>query len=363
MKIVGLFPLTGNGGIASWTKIFRKTFPDAEHVFSFVDIAPSKPRTGGMDSMLYRVFSGWSALRRIKKDLKKVLQSGHYDLLHTTTSGSIGSIRDYQVAKMCKKHGVKTIMHCRYGCITEDIQSKGFIGVILRMAMKEFDQIWVLDTRSYNTLKKIDNLKDKVFLTPNSIDVSEEYDPTPKSYDTIAFCGNLIPEKGLYELVKAAVVTHVKLHIIGPGTNEVISKVKKIAADGLDRYIFLHGKMPNEEAVRFLKTVDMIGLPTYYESEAFPISIIEAMSLSKMVISCPRAAVSDMLTGLDGKPCGMLVQPKSVEAIVHAIMWCQTNKTEADVMCKKAYEKVFSAYRKEIVYDLYRRNYDRLLAI
>ena len=28
MKLIGLFPLIGNGGIASWTKKYTKTFPD-----------------------------------------------------------------------------------------------------------------------------------------------------------------------------------------------------------------------------------------------------------------------------------------------------------------------------------------------
>ena len=107
--------------------------------------------------------------------------------------------------------------------------------------------------------------------------------------------------------------------------------------------------------------VDIVALPTYYPWEAFPISIIEAMSLTKMVISCPRAAIPDMLTDLDGNPCGILVPEKSVDGIVDAIMWCQTHKKEADKMCQKAYEKVYNCYRKEVVYKLYRENYRRLL--
>ena len=80
-----------------------------------------------------------------------------------------------------------------------------------------------------------------------------------------------------------------------------------------------------------------------------------------MVISCPRAAVKDMLTDLEGKPCGMLVAPKSADAIVEAIEWLQSHKNEADEMCKKAYEKVYTCYRKEVVYDLYRTHYQELI--
>jgi len=100
----------------------------------------------------------------------------------------------------------------------------------------------------------------------------------------------------------------------------------------------------------------------YEESSdtASPISIIEAMSLTKMVISCDRAAIPDMLTALDGSRCGLLVEPKSSDAIKNAIEWCQSHKEEADEMCMKAYQKVVSCYSKEIVYDLYRNQYRTL---
>lgn len=361
MNIIGLFPLTGNGGIASWTKKFIKTFPDDEHQFTFVNVSPSMPRTGGLsETFLFRTFSGISAMFRILRELKVVMKKDKFDILHTTTSGNIGSLRDYCVAKLCKKHGVKTIMHCRYGCITEDIQSTGLVGRLLRMSMNEFDQIWVLDSRSYNTLKSRKNLMDKVYLTPNSIDVTEKMNPTPKDYKRVAFIGNLYPTKGLYELVQACTRADVRLDIIGPGSDAVVANVKKIAGEKLDKTIFLHGRLSNPEAVKFMHEVDILALPTYYPWEAFPISIIEAMSLTKMVISCPRAAVKDMLTDLDGKPCGMLVTPKSSDAIVEAINWCQKHKDEADEMCHKAYEKVYASYRKEVVYDLYRSLYSKL---
>ena len=362
MKIIGLFPLTGNGGIASWTKKFTKTFPDDEYQFSFVNVSPATPRAGGWsETTLVRTVSGLLSMHRIMRDLKTVMKKEHFDILHTTTSGNIGSLRDYRVAKLCKQYGVKTIMHCRYGCITEDIQSKGLIEKLLRTAMNEFDQIWVLDSRSFNTLKGIEGLKDKVYLTPNSIDVTEEMNPAPKVYSRVAFIGNLYPTKGLYELVEACTRTDVRLDIIGPGSDDVVAHVKKLAGDKMDKTIFLHGKLPNVEAVKFMHDVDIVALPTYYPWEAFPISIIEAMSLTKMVISCPRAAVKDMLTDLDGKPCGMLVPPKSADAIVEAINWCQTHKEEADAMCHKAYEKVKTCYSKEVVYEIYRNNYKKLV--
>jgi hypothetical protein len=54
--------------------------------------------------------------------------------------------------------------------------------------------------------------------------------------------------------------------------------VKSLAGDQIGKNVHIHGKLPNNEAVKFMHKVDIIDLPTYYFSEAIPISILEAMS-------------------------------------------------------------------------------------
>ena len=133
VNILGLFPLTGNGGIASWTKKFLATFPDYEYKIYPVSSSP-KPRTG-KEGVIERSLSGFTALSRILKEVEETMKKHKIDILHTTTSGSLGSYRDIRVAKLCKKYGIKSIMHCRYGCITEDYQSKGLVGILLRKSI------------------------------------------------------------------------------------------------------------------------------------------------------------------------------------------------------------------------------------
>ena len=140
-----------------------------------------------------------------------------------------------------------------------------------------------------------------------------------------------------------------------------MQRIKEIANDKLDRKVKIMGRLPNEDAVEQMKKMDIIALPAYYQSEAFPISILEAMSLGKLVLSTPRAAIKDMLTSLDGSCCGVLVREKSVDDIVKAITWCQENTIDADTLCKKAYEKVYAAYRTDVVYNLYRSLYTNVL--
>lgn len=358
MNIIGLFPLTGNGGIASWTRKFRETFPDEEFHFEYINV--SSNISVRKKYRVARFIVGLYGLLKVAMKVRMAIGKKNFDILHTTTSGDIGHLRDYFVAKICHRHHVKCIMHCRYGCIPEDIKRNDFVGRILRKAMREFDQIWVLDKKSFNALNGTPRLNGKVYLTPNSIDVDVKIDATPKQYKTVAYCGNVYITKGVLDLVAGAIQTEATLHIIGPASEEMISRIKEVAGDSIGKQVILHGRLPNKEAVEYLKSVDIIALPTYYRGEAFPISIIEAMSLTKLVISCDRAAISDMLTALDGSMCGILVEPQSAEAIANAIVWCQNHKDEADKMCLAAYKKVYESYRKEVVYDIYRRNYREL---
>ena len=89
VNILGLFPLTGNGGIASWTKKFLATFPDDEYKIYPVSSSP-KPRTG-KEGVLERSLSGFTALNRIVKEVEQTIKKHKIDILHTTTSGSLGS--------------------------------------------------------------------------------------------------------------------------------------------------------------------------------------------------------------------------------------------------------------------------------
>lgn len=361
-NILLLTPLTGNGGIASWSHKFIKTFSQGKYQIIPVDRAV-KGRSFDDNSFWNRLTAGVKEMTTIKRKVKQEIQKHHVDILHTTTSGSFGTFRDYIISKYCQSLGVQCVMHCHYGCITEDVH-KGIYGWFLRHTMKKFSQIWVLDSHSLNTLKQIKGLENKVYLTPNSIAVEKDLDIAPKSYQHIAFVGNLIPTKGLYELVQAVCNLddeRIKLSIVGSGDDEIINHVKTIAAGKIDKQVFILGRLPNAEAIEFMKTVDIVALPTYYPWEAFPISILEAMSLGKLVISTPRAAIKDMLTALDGSKCGILVREHSVDDIAKAIKWCIEYPERADEICHKAYEKVYQSYRMEVVYDLYDSLYRKML--
>lgn len=350
--------LLGNGGITSWTKKYIKDFPNEE--FKLFPIKEGMyDKIAILHSNLKRTIVGLKELKFILNEVKDVIGKDHMDIFHTTTSGSLGSFRDYVVGKYCKKHGMKTIMHCRYGCMPQMLQNKIWKYCILK-SMKHYDQVWVLDSHTYKALKQIPATKDKVKLTPNCIRVPRIDYIEEKKFTNIAFIANIYKEKGIFELIEAfnRSTTNIKLHIVGPATDDMTKELNKVIGDN-DKIIY-YGKLPNEDAVKFLEGMDGIALPTYYPSEAFPISIIEAMSRGKLVISTRRAAITDMLTARDGSDCGIFVREQNVDDLVDALAWIEKHHSQANELCRKAYDKVLNCYDTDVVYELYRKHYREL---
>ena len=359
-KVLLLAPVSGNGGIQSWAKAYISSFKSEKFVLQHEYI--DSLRTNHNAGFVERAVLGLIDLARLHFKLRKILPGAGFDIVHKTTSGSLGTLNDYVIGKLCKRNGAKLILHCHYGCIASDFRGKGPLGMLLRSTFNLYDQIWVLDSTSEKALNADCRLSGKIHLTPNPIAVPDEVDLTPKGYDSIGFIANILPSKGVLELIRAIRVADadVNLTIVGPGAPKDVQMMEMEAGDLLGTRVRYLGPKSNREAVEIMKGVDVLALPTYYRYEAFPISILEAMSRGKLVLSTPRAAIPDMLTALDGAMCGMLVSERSAEEIADAISWIRTNRMDADEMCRKAYEKVKTVYDNKVVYGLYEKLYDTL---
>lgn len=361
INVLFVAPVSGNGGIQSWVKKFLARFNSEDISIHHLDVSQRRSRYTGW-SIRKRTIDGLKDLFDIQKEVKQTLSVTQYDILYTATSGSLGSLRDWILGRLARKNNVRTILHCHYGCLESNYRSGGLVGWLLRKSLAYYDQIWVLDNKTLSFLNSIPKYNGKIFLTPNFIDVPPSHIKSKKDYKSVAFVGNLLKTKGLFHVIEAVKEPScdVEFYIVGPGTEEVKAEMMTLIGDELNKKIKVLGCLPNHEAVEFMKNIDIITLPTYFHSEAFPISILEAMSLGKMVITTKRAAIPDMLTDLEGNECACFVREQSSSDIVDAIHWCQRNKQEADIKCDKAYEKVKACYDTEVVMEIYKSLFLRL---
>lgn len=360
-KILFVAPTEGNGGIQTLVRDYIRDFNFQGYTLTHIGVSHRRS-TIERNSPILRAYDGLLDMFAVYVQVRKAVCKQQFDIFHTTTSGSIGTLRDFLLGRLCKRHGIKTILHCHYGCIPQDYRKGGIMGLLLKKTMHMYDNIWVLDNKAIDCLHNDPVMKDKTMLVPNPIQVPTVCDFGTKNYTKVAFIGNMYRTKGIIELVEAvSKLDNTTLHIIGPNYNQSQEFIRQNYASLIDKRVFIYGSLPNGKVMELLEEMDILALPTYYPWEAFPISILEATSRGKMVISTNRAAIPDMLTDLDGNGCGRIIDEKSPEQIYDAIKWCQDHKEEADVMCRKAYEKVKSSYEKSIIYKLYQDLYDRLM--
>ena len=89
-----------------------------------------------------------------------------------------------------------------------------------------------------------------------------------------------------------------------------------------------------------------------------PLTLIEAMSLGKAVISTRRGSINELI--VDGKT-GLLVKPGDVEGLAHAMLRL-SDKTFAKKMGENAYDEIRKKHNWDTVIDKYLEIYNFIRA-
>ena len=174
--------------------------------------------------------------------------------------------------------------------------------------------------------------------------------PLPDGPPVFLTIARLLAAKGLRELAGAARIikkTHPEvifrlacMEETGPGTIP-LSEVGEWEAEGIIENL---GQVPN--AVQSLSECHVCILPSYY-GEGVPRTILEAMAIGRPVLSTDNVGCRDAVE--DGIS-GILVEPRSVEALVTAINWYLDNRDQWAVQAGAGRQ------RAERLYDVHKVN-------
>jgi glycosyltransferase involved in cell wall biosynthesis len=152
----------------------------------------------------------------------------------------------------------------------------------------------------------------------------------------ILYLSNLIESKGYLDLLNAINILvndfnldNIKCNFCGDfleSSDDILFKNSEdakaffyeyVAKNNLSKNVVYHGLLRGTLKEEALAKCDIFVLPTYYSAEAQPISILEALSYGKIVITTAHRAIADMIT--DGVN-GLVVPPHAPNLIAHLIL-------------------------------------------
>lgn len=208
--------------------------------------------------------------------------------------------------------------------------------------------------------------KQNVCICPNGVRQTSECKPRFKLNDTskvnkILFLSNLIPSKGVYDLLEACELLRehgyeFHCYFIGGETVEISANTfnSEIIKRNLCNYVSYLGKKYGEEKDKYWKNSDIFVLPTYYHNECFPLVLLEAMAQGKPCISTNEGGISDII---DEGITGFIVEKNNSTDLASKIEILLKNEELRVDMSKNSYIKYKNKYTEEIfienIYEIF----------
>ncbi len=301
-----------------------------------------------------RITSGIKNYIKTIQLLKRKLKVNHYDTLHLTSSASLSLQKDLIILRLARRYGIRTVIHFHFGRIPELKQKNNLEWRLIKRTIKRASTAIVIDLRSYNTLREagfhnIENLANPISEEVLSI-VKKNIETRATKIEprTITFVGQMLPTKGIYELIEACrKIKNIKLNMYGLiplGTRE---ELEHRAGEGRTKWLNIWGEVPYTQVIDEMQRCEVFALPTY--TEGFPNVILESMAAGCAIVASNVGAIPEMLA-IDNKRCGICIVPKSTSELHSAIEWLLSHPTEAQELRLRAAKRVSEEYSMDIIW-------------
>lgn len=316
LKVSLISPLPPpSGGIAQWTLFVLKGIVDNESIaLNHINTAQSQ-RHLAENTIVNRIVSGFGVLGRVLPGLLSSLFRG-VDVIHLTTSGHLGLMRDIVVLILARLFNCPVVYHLHYGRIVEISLLNKWEWLFQKICINLSHTVITLDVNTENCIRQFVRKGPLIRCIPNPIDVAAAEEEAllcntdrPIIGRFCFYLGWVIQTKGIEDLLEAWKQTahaNISLVIAGPSDPSYLMKLKESIPD--KSVVFL-GEVEHSRAMGFLSQSEFLILPSY--SEGFPNVVLEAMALRRGVLATAVGAIPEMLSG----GCGVVVESRNVPSL------------------------------------------------
>lgn len=139
----------------------------------------------------------------------------------------------------------------------------------------------------------------------------------------ILFLSNLMKEKGVLDLLKALrILKENNIEFEAKLAGNIEGKIKSILTPLFNsKEIKYLGVITGQQKKELLKWSNVFVLPTYYNMEGVPISILEAMANGNIIVTTKHAGIPDIISERNG----FFVKPQSYKSIANQLIYIGSN--------------------------------------
>lgn len=253
---------------------------------------------------------------KIRREARNLIKTIKPDLIYITPNTTGGAFfKDSIIVNSIKSMGVPVLAHFHNKGVSFHRHNPFY----KRMYHKFFKgmKVLLIIPSLYEDAKEFLHVKDIYFCPNGTPKTMTEEIPAERHNDTteILFLANMIPSKGVLDLLDALYLLRVQRHkfhctLIGEETEELSKATidKKIHDRNLKEYVDYIGPKYGEEKNNYLRNTDILVLPTYYKKECFPLVVLEAMEYKIPVVATSEAGIPYSV--IDGKT-GLLCKSRN----------------------------------------------------
>lgn len=298
--------LNHRGGIGAVIELYSKYFEQFKFVATY--------RQGSsLNKFIFYIESIFKILIRLIFDRKiKIIH------IHGASNGSFyRKFIIFLLAKYLFKK--KIIYHIHGGGFAEFYKNSNMINKCMIKLFIEHTDLLICLSESWKKYYNNNFETKKIFIVPNIIDYpSISTIEKEENILTFLFLGLVCDAKGIFDLVQVISTNKeiydgkIKLVIGGNGEVERLNKI--IKDQQLEDLVEFVGWITHEEKATWFQKSDVYILPSYYEG--LPISILEAMSYGKPIISTNVGGIPEIVIP---EMNGILIKPGNLSNIEVAI--------------------------------------------
>jgi len=295
------------GGIGAVIEIYSKYFEQFNFITSYIP--------GSKISIVINY------IICLQKLFIKLLFNKYIKIIHIHGASNGSFYRKFVCFLICKYiFGKKIIYHVHGGGFELFYtKNKQVTKKLIRLFINNSNCVICLSNKWESFFKN--NFKQRnIVIIPNIIDypVKSNFKNTESDILTLLFLGLITNKKGIFDLLEVIKKNKdkykAKIRLIIGGNGETESLIRIIKEEKLADIVEFVGWIANTEKTYWLQNADIYILPSYIEG--LPISILEAMSYGKPIISTNVGGIPEVV--FPGKN-GILIEPGNLIEIESAI--------------------------------------------